>query len=305
MSEALVLSGGNIKGAYQAGAIEQILQQYTPKIITGISVGALNTAFLASYGDELGPLAGHHLTDFWESEITSPKAVVRKRNVIELAYRFLFKKWDGVVDMSRMEKLVRAELGSHFPAVGELIAAVGATNLVTGELVYTDSKDASFMDAVFASTAEPIVMPLRMVRGEPYYDGGLRDITPLKHAIDLGATRIVMVLCQPEHDLPMHFKPGDFMALADDVMGIVTNEIIKNDIEVFTGINDLIRKDYLDGRTAGKRYIPLTVIRPAQAINVNITNFTTTDIKNMIELGRQDAFVAMAQAGAAGAKVAA
>ena len=288
MSDALVLSGGNIKGAYQAGAIEQILLHYQPKIITGISVGALNTAFLAAYGHPLTPGVGHELTDFWLNSITSPKALVRKRNVIELAYRFLFKKWDGLVDLSRMEKLVRAEIGDHFPMEDEdeLVASVGATNLNTGELVYTDSKDEHFMDAVFASTAEPIVMPLRRLKGEPYYDGGLRDITPLKRAIDLGATRIVMVLCQPEHDPMADLRPGDFMALADDVMGIVTNEIIKNDIEVFTGVNELVNSP---GYHGDKRYIPLTVIRPAQASSVNITNFTTTDIKNMIELGRFDA----------------
>jgi predicted patatin/cPLA2 family phospholipase len=38
---ALVLSGGNIKGAYQAGIVSTLLQAgYVPEIATGISVGA-------------------------------------------------------------------------------------------------------------------------------------------------------------------------------------------------------------------------------------------------------------------------
>lgn len=294
MSDALVLSGGNIKGAYQAGAIEEIFLHYQPKIITGISVGALNTAFLAAYGHPLTPVVGHELTDFWLTKITSPKVLARKRNVLELAYRFLFKKWDGLVDLSRMEKLVRSELGDHFPMeeTDELNASVGAVNLFTKELVYTDSHDEHFMDAVFASAAEPIIMPMRSIGGVgPFYDGGLRDITPLKRAIDQGATRIVMVLCQPALDAVDSFNQGDFMSDAEEVMGIVTNEILCNDIMTFTNVNELV-KQY--GNIDGKRYIPLTVIRPAQAINVHLTNFGPTDIKNMIEQGRQDAEAVLA-----------
>lgn len=46
---ALVLSGGSIKGAFQAGAIAGLLDAgFRPDIVTGISVGALNGGFLVS-----------------------------------------------------------------------------------------------------------------------------------------------------------------------------------------------------------------------------------------------------------------
>jgi NTE family protein len=169
---------------------------------------------------------------------------------------------------------------------------VGAVNLNTGELTYVDAREGRFLDAVLASSAEPILMPIRRIAGEPFYDGGLRDITPLKHAIEQGATRIVMVLCQPEHDSPWAVNPGSVMQLAEDVMGIVTNEILANDIAVFQGVNDLVLK--VGETVAGKRYIPLTVIRPAQALRGDVTTFTPADITAMLDRGRQDAAQALA-----------
>jgi NTE family protein len=45
---ALVLSGGNIKGAYQARIVSTLLLAgYVPEIATGISVGAINAGCLA------------------------------------------------------------------------------------------------------------------------------------------------------------------------------------------------------------------------------------------------------------------
>jgi predicted acylesterase/phospholipase RssA len=44
---ALVLGGGSLKGAFQAGAIQAILEAgFEPEAIYGISVGSLNAVFL-------------------------------------------------------------------------------------------------------------------------------------------------------------------------------------------------------------------------------------------------------------------
>ena len=45
----LVLGGGSIKGAWQAGAIRAVLESgYQPDFITGISVGSINGPFLVN-----------------------------------------------------------------------------------------------------------------------------------------------------------------------------------------------------------------------------------------------------------------
>src|SRR5215218_5135480 len=162
--DALVLSGGSIKGAYQAGAIQVVLESgYTPDILTGISVGALNAAFLTANQGSDQP--GARLTRFWETEVTEPSKVVKKRGVLDLLWRVLTKQWDGVVDTDPLANLVRRVLGPHFPMSGGIQVRVGAVDLRSGALVYTAPESADFLDAVLASAAEPISMPLRKVRG--------------------------------------------------------------------------------------------------------------------------------------------
>jgi NTE family protein len=47
--KALVLGGGSMKGAFQVGVIQAVLENgFQPEMIYGISVGALNATFLAN-----------------------------------------------------------------------------------------------------------------------------------------------------------------------------------------------------------------------------------------------------------------
>jgi NTE family protein len=77
-STALVLSGGGARGAYEAGVIDYIRSQLPPEIVhkplfniySGTSVGAINTAFLASTAND--PIyQGAQLRRLWE-KLSSP-----------------------------------------------------------------------------------------------------------------------------------------------------------------------------------------------------------------------------------------
>ena len=104
---ALVLSGGSIKGAFQAGAVCELLRRgFVPDAIYGISVGALNGAFLANSAGEAAlsgkppewPQIGQALRDFWHDNITEPKKIARPRRGLGLAYDILFSDFEGLVD---------------------------------------------------------------------------------------------------------------------------------------------------------------------------------------------------------------
>jgi NTE family protein len=290
--DAMVLSGGGVKGAYQAGAIEAVLESgYRPRIVTGISVGALNAAFLAAH--QGSDQAGARLRAFWEAEVTEPTKFVKKRGALDLAWRVLTKNWDGVVDTKPLAEVVNRVLAPHFPTLGGIQVRVGAVDLRSGALVYTGPESPDFIAAVLASTAEPISMPLRRVRGVPHYDGGLRDIAPLKQAISLGATRIVVILTQPAEVGTFAEKEGDVLKLIDRVLGIVTNEIVENDLDTAQTINRLLlelpSEVLAHPHFADKRPIPITVIRPSVRIPVSLDSFTREDIRRTIEQGRQDA----------------
>jgi NTE family protein len=296
--DALVLSGGGVKGAYQAGAIEAVLESgYKPGIVTGISVGALNAAFLAAHQDSDN--AGARLTEFWLTEVTEPSKFVKKRGALDLLLRVLTQQWDGVVDTKPLADVVKQVLAPHFPRPGGIQVRVGAVSLRSGALVYTGAESPDFIDAVLASAAEPISMPLRKIQGVPYYDGGLRDIAPLKQAISLGATRIMCILTQPADVGAFTGKEGDVLDLIERVLGIVTNEIVENDLNTAQTINRLLLElppeVLAHPHFANKRPIPLTVIRPAVAIPVSLDSFTREDIRRMVEQGRQDARAILAE----------
>ena len=69
MKRALVLSGGGAKGAYQVGALKKWLleDKLDYDILCGVSVRAINVAFLSQA--KLGEIADgyHRLVDLWAS----------------------------------------------------------------------------------------------------------------------------------------------------------------------------------------------------------------------------------------------
>lgn len=288
--DALVLSGGSIKGSWQAGAIAEVLAAgIKPEIVTGISVGAINAAALAAWQPEeidgTWPTTGAMLAHFWEDNITSPKQIARKRRWYELLYRVLTKKWAGLVDMEPIGKLLRETLGEDIP-VNPLTAVVGCVNLRTGLLEYHDASD---LDAVMASAMEPVGMPTHDIDGEPYVDGGVREIAPLAQAIALGADRIVAIVCQPEGPRGWPGDEGDLMKLIGRVVGVMTDEIVTNDLRRCEEINELVTRDLNAPELAGKRYIEVLVIRPLHGLDIDIMDFDQADIRRMVQQGREDA----------------
>jgi NTE family protein len=306
--DALVLGGGNIKGAYQAGIIAGLLEAgYEPEIVTGISVGALNAAYLAGLtprgSSPMWPDVGRAVESFWRTRVRSPRDFVRRRGLPGVVLSLIRRRWNGLVDTDGLAAVVRDELGRHPPSRTGLVARVGAVNLLSGKLEYRAPDDPAFVDHVLASTAEPVAMPLRFVYGQPYYDGGLRDVTPLKQALELGATRIVCAVCQPEALGPAasDFDRGDAFALVGRVSGIVVNEIVRNDVEYFLEIDAFLALLEGQPRTpeveaiashpfiADKRRVPILVVRPKEEIRLDLEHFTPDDIERLIEQGRCDA----------------
>jgi NTE family protein len=292
---ALVLSGGNIKGAYQAGVISALLQAgYSPGIVTGISVGALNAGYLAGLARKGGaqdwPALGRRLEQFWRDHVRSPDDFVKKRGLLDIGWNLLWKRWSGLVDTDPLHRLVTREFIQFDPRQTALQLRVGAVQLDSGDLEYKDSGEPRLIDYILASTAEPVTMPLKRIGERSFYDGGLRDIAPLKQAIDLGATRIVCAVCEPESVGPLEvgFNKGDVLHLVSRVMAIVTNEILQNDIEWFLEVNQQVRANPGQPMLVGKRYIPILVIRPSRPIRVTLEKFTPADIVWMIDQGKAD-----------------
>ncbi len=294
--QALVLGGGSIKGAFQAGALGEVLARgFAPRIITGISVGALNGAFLAERAGRAGggvpdwPAIGAQLVQFWKDNVTQPEDIIEVRSRGKVALSALFSRFAGLVKTDRLKALVRKELSESNLRNSPVAFYAGCVNLADGEIVYASLGFPNLLDYIIASTAIPIMMPISFIGDRPYYDGGMRDIAPLKQAIDAGATEIICVACQPFKTGGSDFHRGNILHLVDRVVTIMTNEILRNDLELASYINEYCPRDGTrieSGPLRGYRYIPIRVIQPAMPIEVQIDSFTRTDIATMLDLGR-------------------
>ncbi|MGH7743125.1 MAG: DUF3734 domain-containing protein, partial [Candidatus Eiseniibacteriota bacterium] len=72
--------------------------------------------------------------------------------------------------------------------------AVGAVNVVTGNLRYFDSAAESIRpEHVLASGALPPALPMVAIGEDPYWDGGLVSNTPLQHVLDTAGSLNTLV----------------------------------------------------------------------------------------------------------------
>ncbi|MGH7492390.1 MAG: patatin-like phospholipase family protein [bacterium] len=288
MKRAFVLSGGSIRGAFQAGVIADILTSGTfkPDAVYGSSVGSLNGAFLA---DRAGRAViagnapnwveiGNELQSFWLKEITSFTKIGKKRGIFQLAYAVIFKKFNGFVDTSTLNDLMRGEIKTgnlHRSPVKFFACAV---NVATGKPIYAsiESHPESIHDYIVASAALPMIMPLKMIRNDPHTDGGIREVAPLRQAIADGADEIICILCQPENLQRAQINHKNVIELGDQLMAIIANETATNDFEHCEKINELLRdiqQPITSGPLKGKRHIKLNVIRPSKPVGLDLEKF--------------------------------
>lgn len=293
--KALILSGGSIKGAFQAGAIQQILNEgFKPDIIHGISVGSLNGSFLVNETGKRNnqydwKTIGNTLVDFWRNEINKPSDLMKKKGFFKLAKELLFNRFDGIISNEPLENLVKRMLSLENLRKSNIDFTAGAVDMVTGKLKSFNQSNPSLIDGVIASTTIPIMMPISHIGGIPYYDGGLRDVAPLKSVIEKGAEEIVIILCQSEELTEKNFNTGKLMHLVSRIMDIIVNETVNNDIARMQDINcqvpknsDIIKR----GIHSGKKRIKFKIIRPTKELVVKIDKFKKKDIQKMIEQGR-------------------
>lgn len=181
---AIVLGGGGILGATQVGMLRALLESgFSPSLVVGTSVGALNGAAIAANPTQAGV---ENLAELWGS---LSEAGMFNENVLARAGT-LAKYRTHLYSPAPLRKL----LGSHLPAtfeelliefqcVASSIERASAHWFTTGSLT----------DAVMASSAVPGLLPPVVLAGEHFLDGGLVHSIPVGRALALGATDIYVL----------------------------------------------------------------------------------------------------------------
>ena len=227
----LAMTGGGARAAYQVGVLHHICKEFKgfhPPIITGVSAGAVNAAYLAAYQGNFHD-AVEQLVGLWV-ELTTKKVFRTDSkyffsNFFRWGLSFIFggshigpharSLLDSDPLRKYLEKKLHSQAGQPIRGIRENIErgylrvlGITSTNYGTGKAVtwvqgdvqehwkrprrYSEEADIT-IEHVMASSALPLIFPAVKIGDGWHGDGGLRSIAPLSPAMHLGARRIIAI----------------------------------------------------------------------------------------------------------------
>ena len=181
----LVVEGGGMKCAYNAGILDAFLDHnITFDYCIGVSGGAGN---VASY---VAGQRGRKLR-FFTDHIHSSKyfginSLLKTGNLFGLQYIY-----GELTNSTGKDPLDFAAIMKN-PVKYQVVA----TNALTGEAEYFGKEDMKQDDyrPIMASSAIPAACRPVEINGIPYYDGGIADAIPVRHALEEGCDSLVVIL---------------------------------------------------------------------------------------------------------------
>src|ERR1700735_1012899 len=191
----LVISGGGVKGAYATGSIYHLLHdlQLDFQVLAGVSVGAINAAFLAQFPTGQEQQAAQELWELW-SKLESKD--VYQRWFPFGQYHALWKL--GFFDSSPLHHLIRSNISLDKIRASGKSVSIGLVSLTSGKYKVFNQTSDHFIDAVIASASFPCLFEPVKIGDELYTDGGVKTIAPIMTAIEMGATEVCAVVTSPE-----------------------------------------------------------------------------------------------------------
>ncbi|HKK46765.1 MAG TPA: patatin-like phospholipase family protein [Balneolaceae bacterium] len=293
---ALVLSGGGSKGAYQAGVLEVLSEAgFTYEAISGVSVGSLNGAMLAT--DQLG-----ELIKVWQN--ITPGQVLRKHSLVSLARQYLtYKIGIGAPPVSRYNHMPLKQLMQQH-LINRSISIpfhFGYVQLESGKYIQAVIRqsdghviDQSDLNRVLASTAIPVYFNPVHIDDSTDVDGGLRNISPIKEVLPYEPDRVIIVPTQPVDKEPAAKELRDILDIAFRSINIMLDEIFHGDIDRFLAINRLAKQAEAENLTLTKsdgmpyKYIKPIIIDPKASLGDGL-DFSNQRVREMLDLGRKRA----------------
>jgi NTE family protein len=228
-----MLSGGGARAAYQVGFLRLLAREcpgVVPGILTGVSAGGINAAYLATRQEPFATKV-EHLADVWKNLRIEDVFRVDLRDLTSRTLRWGGRLLGGgthpviparsLVDTAPLRGLVGRLLdanGGDVPGIEQSLQdgwlraiALTASSYTTGQSVtWVQTREDCGIETwerpqrksiscqlgvehVMASAALPFFFPAVEVDGSWYGDGGIRLTAPLSPAVHLGAKRIIAI----------------------------------------------------------------------------------------------------------------
>ena len=304
---ALVLSGGGAKGCFQVGVLRGMLNDNPDldyDIYTGISVGAINVSQLASAPlDESLP----GLEEIWLKDIKGNSSVWKHKLFPRLIWsvalmlalfagtltslflsgplflsigllllfvlslivpNFIMKGTSSVYSTKPLRNLLNRKLPKDKIKTSGKKMRIGGVCYQDGKYYTADELSPNIVEWVMASSSFPVFFPMEKIDGKDFTDGGVREVAPVRDAVEMGADEIDVIITRP-YDMSIKEEVGSVVTQLSHFIDIMSDEIIDNDLGIYSGCD----------------YVKVRIIAPPTAVVENSLKFDPKEIKAGYEMG--------------------
>lgn len=280
MKRALVLSGGGSKGAYQVGAIQALTESGRSwDSVHGISVGALNAAWLSMYEADEQAESIQGLKDVW-AQVRTTQDIYRPWLPFKLNY--IASMWKGSLNTGApLRKLIERFWDPDRARASGTKLTVGCVSLTTTKYQSFDQCHPNITEYVLASSHLPVIFEPLEIDGELWIDGGLRHQIPFIEALRESPDEIDVILTQPIVNYDTAYAHNGALRSAPSVS--IRGASIFSDQVYFEDCTDVIRVAL--GKSSAWRGVRVNIHVPSQLPNSDSMNFDGDTIDRVIEMG--------------------
>lgn len=300
-TNALLLTGGGARAAYQVGVLKAIASvlprnQKSPfKVICGTSAGAINAVSMACYAScfhlgvkktewvwknfkteqvynsswsgVFGYLLQNYFSKYRKSLIDRPTSLLNNAPLVELL--------SELIDYKRIDRNI---LSDHLQAI-----SVNASSYSDGDSIsfFQSSSNDGWQRAkrkgiktvlttrhLLASAAIPLVFPSVKIGDAFYGDGSIHQLSPLSPAIHLGADKILIIgVEQPKEDKyygNSAFHP-DSATITGHLLDTIFTDSLNSDLERMKRVNATL--EYSKGDKTDLKPVESMLINPSRNFN--------------------------------------
>lgn len=288
---ALVLTGGGARAAYQVGVLSAIAK-FIPRnhgipfpILSGTSAGAINTTALACYAScfHLGvkklewAWKNFNISSIYYSDPLNVFGHITKGMLASFQADYANKSPRSLLNNAPLRELLTEILDFNRIdtniAKGYLSAvSITASNYSNADSIsFYQSNDSVSpwsrvkrrgelsqlnIEHLMASAAIPMVFPSVKIRNQHFGDGSVHQLSPLSPSIHLGAKKIFVIgVDQPKE--PLHPKentphPPSSATIAGHLLDSIFADTMHSDLERMARINDTLKLISAQNRKANE-----------------------------------------------------
>lgn len=264
----LILEGGAKRGIYTAGVLDVFLENgINFDGVIGVSAGAIHGCSFVS--KQIGRSIRYNMKYGNDYRFMSFRSLLLSGNIVDtkFCYHDLPEKLDPFDNKTFMKS------NTNFYVV--------VSNLETGLPEYIHCKDLfKEIDYLRASASMPFVSKIVCLNDKKYLDGGICDSIPLQAAKNLGFTKNIVIATRPIGYIK---KPFRLKWLAN----LIYRKYPKF-IQALINRHTMYNNEVKEIENLAKKE-EIILIRPSKFINISKMESNLDIVKEMYELGRNDA----------------